>query len=57
VVWIAAMIFDRFKWFPATRDQLQDLVNGNTCNSNEIFKKYEIDPIPFNVSNLNYLNK
>ena len=51
---IAAML-DRFKWFPAGRDQLNDLIKGNICDSSEIFQKYEIEPIPFNVENLNYL--
>ena len=51
---IAAML-DRFKWFPAGRDQLNDLIKGSICDSSEIFQKYEIEPIPFNVKNLNYL--
>ena len=51
---IAAML-DRFKWFPAGKDQLNDLIKGNICNSSEIFQKYEIEPISFNVENLNYL--
>ena len=51
---IAAML-DRFKWFPAGRDQLNDLIKGSICDSSEIFQKYEIEPIPFNVENLNYL--
>ena len=51
---IAAML-DRFKWFPAGRDQLNDLIKGSTCDSSKIFKKYEIVPIPFNIENLNYL--
>ena len=55
VVSTIASIFDRFEWFPAGRDQLNDLVKGSTCNSSEIFKKYEIEPIPFNIENLNYL--
>ena len=56
-VWLVALLFDRFTWFPATRDQLQDLVRGNTCDSGELLKKYAIDPIPFTIENLNYLMK
>ena len=54
-VWLSALLLDRFSWFPASRDQLQDLVSGNTCDSSKIFKKYGIEPIPFNIENLNYL--
>ena len=56
-VWLAALMLDRFSWFPVARDQLQDLVLGNTCDSAELFKKYGIEPIPFSVENLNYLAK
>ena len=56
-VWLVALLFDRFTWVPATRDQLQDLVRGNTCDSGELLKKYAIEPIPFTVENLNYLTK
>ena len=56
-VWLVAVMLDRFTWFPAARDQLQDLVRGNTCDSGELLKKYAIEPIPFTVENLNYLTK
>jgi NADH dehydrogenase len=56
VVATIAGLFDRFSWFPAGREQLEDLVKGNVCDSSEIFKKYQIDPIPFNIKNLSYLN-
>jgi len=56
-VWLLAVMLDRFTWFPAARDQLQDLVRGNTCDSGELLKKYAIEPIPFTVENLNYLTK
>ena len=55
VISTIAAILDRFKWFPAGKDQLNDLIKGNICNSSEIFQKYEIEPISFNVENLNYL--
>ena len=34
-----ATIFDRFSWFPVTKDQLTMLVEGNTCDSTNIFQK------------------
>jgi NADH dehydrogenase len=55
VVMIAATLLDWWGGFPVTRDQLKDLVKGSTCNSEDIFKKYQIDPIPFNKENLSYL--
>ena len=48
-------LLDRFEWFPAGQDQLKDLVKGSVCNSQELFKKYEIEPIPFNTDSLRYL--
>jgi len=55
VVLTAAFFLDWWGRFPVTRDQLKDLIKGSTCNSKDIFKKYEIDPIPFNNENLSYL--
>jgi len=40
---------------PVTRDQLTMLMEGNTCDSSEIFQAYGIEPIPFNADNLKYL--
>jgi uncharacterized protein YbjT (DUF2867 family) len=54
-VMAAASLLDWWSGFPVTRDQLKDLVKGSTCNSEDIFKKYEINPIPFNKENLSYL--
>ncbi len=51
-----AGLLDRFKWFPAGKDQLDDLVNGSVCDSSELFKRYGIEPIIFNNENLNYLS-
>jgi len=56
-VWLVAVMLDRFTWFPAGRDQLQDLVRGNTCDSGGLLKNYAIEPIPFTVENLNYLTE
>jgi uncharacterized protein YbjT (DUF2867 family) len=55
VVATIAGLLDRFSWFPAGKEQLEDLVKGNVCNSDKIFKKYEINRIPFNLENLSYL--
>ena len=51
-----ASIFDRFSWFPISRDQLTMLLEGNTCESEEVFKFFDISPIPFKKENLKYLN-
>ena len=55
VIFTIAGFLDRFEWFPAGQDQLKDLIKGSVCNSHELFKKYEIEPIPFNIENLSYL--
>ena len=51
---VAAM-FERFSWFPVTRDQLTMLVEGNTCDSTKFFSENNIKPISFNSDNLSYL--
>lgn len=50
-----AFFFDRFFFFPITRDQLTMLMEGNTCDSKEVFRLFSIMPIPFTVENLEYL--
>ena len=55
VISTIAGVLDKFEWFPAGKDQLKDLIKGSVCNSEELFKKYNIEPIPFNTENLNYL--
>ena len=55
VISTIAGVLDKFEWFPAGKDQLKDLIKGSVCNSEELFKKYDIEPIPFNTENLNYL--
>ena len=54
---IAAGLLERFPDFPITRDQLTMLMEGNTCDSREIFELMSIDPIPFNAETLQYLNR
>jgi len=52
---VLAFFLDRFKWFPISRDQIVMLLEGNTCDSSHIFKRYNIFPIKFNSEHLNYL--
>ena len=53
---LAAFFFDRFTWFPITRDQLLMLSSGNVCDSTKYFVEYGIDEISFNIENLDYLS-
>ena len=55
VIFSIAGLLDRFEWFPAGQDQLKDLIKGSVCNSDELFKKYDIEPIPFSTEYLSYL--
>ena len=54
---LVAFLFDRFKFFPITRDQLTMLLEGNTCTSEQLFDEFEITPIKFCPKNLSYLRK
>ena len=49
------LLLDRFSWFPISRDQITMLLEGNTCESAQIFKRYNIKPIAFKSENLSYL--
>lgn len=51
---IAAM-FDRFESFPVTRDQIQMLLEGNTCGDGA-FAQLGIEPKPFGSDQLRYLS-
>jgi NADH dehydrogenase len=57
IVKIVALLFDRFKFFPITRDQITMLLEGNTCNSKDLFEEFKIMPIDFSVKSLSYLRK
>ena len=50
-----ASLLENFPWFPITKDQISMLVEGNVCESTEVFKLFGIDPIPFNGESLAYL--
>ena len=52
-----ALVLDRYEWFPISREQIIMLLEGNTCESNAIFKRYNINPVKFESSNLDYLKK
>ena len=52
---LAASIFERFPFFPITKEQLTMLLEGNTCDSTRSFKDFEVDLISFSVENLEYL--
>ena len=50
-----AFFFERFAWFPITRDQVTMLVESNVCDSQEHFDTFEIERIPYNTETLSYL--
>jgi len=52
-----AFLLEGFSWFPITRDQLRMLMEGNICDSEYAFQKFEIEPIPFSETNISYLYK
>ncbi|MDH3377982.1 MAG: NAD(P)H-binding protein [Gammaproteobacteria bacterium] len=51
-----ATFFDRFAFFPITRDQLSMLTQGNTCDSTAVFEALGIKaPIAFDEESLQYV--
>ena len=61
VPWFLARPFvallGRFPWFPATAEQIDMLLEGNTIPENDFKKAFGISPVPFTVENLAYLKK
>lgn len=61
VPWFLARPFvallGRFPAFPATAEQIDMLLEGNTIPENDFKKTFEISPVPFTVENLAYLKK
>jgi len=55
VIAIAGLL-ERFEFFPATRDQLVMLMEGNTGDSSEIFQRLGIEPHRFDATALAYLS-
>jgi NADH dehydrogenase len=52
---IAASVFDRFEFFPITRDQITMLMEGNTCRDSAWSVELGIERRPFTPENLSYL--
>ena len=52
---LAASIFERFPFFPITKEQLTMLLEGNTCDSTVAYKDFEFVPTNFSIENLEYL--
>ena len=52
-----AGLFEGFADFPITRDQISMLMEGNTCDSSRVFEHFAIQPTPFTVQALDYLNR
>lgn len=55
MVHTAAFLFDRFAWFPVTRDQLTMLMEGNTVDPPGGFKAFGIAPRRLTDDRLAYL--
>jgi NADH dehydrogenase len=51
----AAALLDRFAFFPVTREQLDMLVAGNTCDSRRLFTRYGLEARCFDQRSLGYL--
>ncbi len=51
----AAALFDRFPWFPISRDQIRMLLGGNVCSGEKIFNLCNITPRRFDEANLSYI--
>ena len=50
-----AAAFERYDFFPLTRDQLTMLMEGNTCDPDALRDVFRIEPTPFTVDTLAYL--
>lgn len=50
-----ASLFDRYPWFPISRDQIQMLMEGNVCDENDSFARLGLVPSAFGVDQLGYL--
>ena len=47
-------MFEKYEWFPVTRDQLTMLMEGNSVSDN-YFNSFSITPRKFEKDNLRYL--
>jgi len=57
VVKAVASMFDRFEWFPVTRDQIRMLMEGNAADGSEAFRTLGITPTRFAPDALAYLRR
>ena len=57
IVKFIAFLFGRFSFFPITTDQLTMLMEGNICDSEQLFKDFQINPIQFSSKSISYLRK
>jgi len=52
---LVASVLEGFEFFPITRDQITMLMEGNTCDSSEVFAAFGLIPTRFNLDSLDYL--
>lgn len=52
-----AAVLDQYAFFPVTRDQLIMLMEGNTCDGQQAFDTFGLEPVPFDVDSLAYLRE
>ncbi|MGH8603363.1 MAG: hypothetical protein ACREXR_11505, partial [Gammaproteobacteria bacterium] len=52
---LVAGVLEGFEFFPITRDQITMLMEGNTCDSSEVFAAFGLSPTRFNLDSLAYL--
>tara|TARA_S200000501_G_scaffold379002_1_gene446057 strand:+ start:227 stop:1153 length:927 start_codon:yes stop_codon:yes gene_type:complete len=51
---LIASLFEKYKFFPITKDQISMLMEGNIVEKN-YFNEFDIEPIEFNSKSLGYL--
>ncbi len=52
-----ARLLDGLDILPVTADQISMLMEGNTCDSSNVFTRFGVDPIPFDAEHLGYLKE
>jgi NADH dehydrogenase len=52
---LPALLLDRFSWFPITRIELAMFLEGNGCDSTELYRSFGFTPRRFTPENLKYL--
>jgi uncharacterized protein YbjT (DUF2867 family) len=51
-----AATLDQYAFFPITRDQLTMLMEGNTCDAQDLLRTFGLAPTPFDATSLSYLH-